>query len=105
MLRKPNRAAGMRQFSCCNGLLRRRAVGGAGVLLSSATLVIIPKCPVCLATYVALATGISLPVATASHLRTVLLAGCVMLLLAILAKTSIKVFRARSVAKSNRPEP
>lgn len=56
-----------------------RAGGIAGWLIPGATLALLPKCPMCVAAYVAL-LGISLPVAAASHLRTALLALCVIAL-------------------------
>jgi predicted transporter len=46
-------------------------------VLPSAILVLVPRCPVCLAAYVALWTGISLSLATATYLRWVLLFLCV----------------------------
>jgi hypothetical protein len=45
--------------------------------LPTLILALLPKCPACLAAYVALGTGISLSVAAASVLRTVLISICV----------------------------
>ncbi len=43
----------------------------AGFFLSSVTLMLMPKCPVCVAAYVAVLTGISLSTAMAGQLRIV----------------------------------
>lgn len=58
---------------CCQG---RPKTGWVSAILSGAALVCMPKCPLCLAAYVALFTGAGLSVEKASHLRTALLAVC-----------------------------
>ena len=80
--------------SCCCGaaraegasppLPRRRvtAVGRrlaelAGWLIPATLLAFFPKCPLCVAGYVALATGLGISLATATYLRWTLLALCV----------------------------
>ena len=55
-------------------------------LLPSAGLVLIPKCPACLAAYVSLGTGLSLSFSTATYLRWVLLFLCVASLLFLVAQ-------------------
>ena len=64
--------------ACC--VKRRGAVrksrGVAAWLVPGGLLVLMPKCPVCLAGYVAAATGLGLSVPAASGLRTVLIALC-----------------------------
>jgi len=56
-------------------------------LLPAIGLALVPKCPACLASYIAIATGFSLSFSAAAHLRLVLLALC-------LAALSLLLFRA-----------
>jgi hypothetical protein len=54
----------------------RRASEIAGWVIPGATLILLPKCPVCVAMYVALISGASISVASAARLRTLLLVLC-----------------------------
>ena len=56
--------------------IRQRFVKLVRWLIPGITLVLIPKCPLCLAAYVAVGTGIGLSVSTATYLRTGLVALC-----------------------------
>lgn len=55
--------------------------------LPTIILALLPKCPACLAAYLALGTGISLSVAAASALRTLLIVSCVVALAWVLVST------------------
>ena len=50
--------------------------------IPGALLVLLPKCPACLAAWIAVATGVSIPVAAAARLNTILAILCVLSMLA-----------------------
>jgi hypothetical protein len=64
----------------------RRGGEIAGWIIPSATLVLLPKCPACVAMYVALFNGVGISVASASNLRISLLILCVTALLGLALK-------------------
>jgi hypothetical protein len=80
--------------ACCNAAskqntptLVRRVRRFSSWVLPSVILVMVPKCPVCLAAYVAIFTGVSLSLATATCLRwAILLVGVVSLLYLIVQR-------------------
>jgi hypothetical protein len=63
----------MTTCTCQNLKLPRRTTGLAQWLTPIATLALIPKCPMCLAAYVAVATGLGISIPTATYLRLTLI--------------------------------
>jgi hypothetical protein len=61
----------MKSPTCC------RSLKAARWSVPTLILALLPKCPACLAAYVVLGTGISLSVAAASFLKTLLIGVCV----------------------------
>ena len=68
----------------------------AGYIVPGAFLVLMPKCPACVAAYVALATGIGVSVPTATYLRATLVVLCV---------ASLVVFAGRLLLRFRAKEP
>ena len=67
----------MEDQHCCAVRPRHPALGGrlgalVGWVGSAAGLALMPKCPVCVAVYLALGTGVGISISAAAHLRTAL---------------------------------
>ena len=56
------------------------------MLMPAVVFAIIPKCPVCLAGYIALGTGLGLSITTATYIRIVLIILCILSLLYFVVK-------------------
>ena len=64
----------------------RRCLAAAEWVAPAAALALLPKCPVCVAAYVSLATGVTLSVAAAAYLR----AGLAALFTAVLVLLAVR---------------
>ena len=64
----------------------RRFAEVLGWIVSSGTLALIPKCPMCLAAYVTVWTGIGVSLSAATHLRAAILIACAGLILLLTAR-------------------
>lgn len=88
--------------SCCcvpkaaQPTLVRRAAGVAGWILPGALLLLMPKCPACLAAYIALGTGLSLTVSMAGYVQTGLMVICSIVLTLLAVRLVTKWMRAGS---------
>ncbi len=76
----------MPAHTCCHAISRqskanpspfRRATSTAKWILPSAGLVLMPKCPMCLAGYIAFATGLGVSFETAHWFRSALIWSCI----------------------------
>jgi hypothetical protein len=61
-----------------------------GGLVAGAILLLMPKCPACLAAYVAAGTGLGLSLTTATHLRASLLGLCVVSLVVLAGRLLLR---------------
>ena len=59
------------------GVKARRCCANAGLLAPSAIVALLPKCPACLAAYLALGTGIGVSVTAAQWMQTAVIVVCV----------------------------
>jgi hypothetical protein len=79
-------AAPIPDFAARRPAVRRSYFGIAGWLIPGTVLALLPKCPACLAAYVAIGTGLAISAPVAAYLRTTLAILCVGSLSYLLAR-------------------
>ena len=97
--------------SCCRKRLAprntatpvRRGIAASAWLVPGGLLVLMPKCPVCVAGYVALLTGVGISIPAASGLRFFLIAACIAALAVLAFRFTQKVRAGKSPRKSISP--
>jgi hypothetical protein len=83
--------------SCCH--VKRRSGGIAGWIVPGAVLALIPKCPMCIVGYVALATGLGISISVATYLRLFLVFACSTWLAYVIARRMLR--RAGEFSRSS----
>jgi hypothetical protein len=72
----PAAAAPIASGRAGEGQVTRRTRGAAAWVLPSVALALVPKCPMCVAAYLAIGGGLGVSLTTAAHLRTALVWLC-----------------------------
>ncbi len=85
-----------RETTVASATFARRCRDLAGWIVPSTILALIPKCPICLAAYLALGTGVGLSMTTAAYVRMLLVFACI---------SSLALFAAKSIARQVRRRP
>ena len=83
--------------SCCS--ITRRGGEVAGWVVPGALLVLLPKCPACVAAYVALATGVGISFSAAAYLRSALVILCLASLVYLAARHIVRLVKWNGLSK------
>ena len=78
------------------GQVTRRTRGAAAWALPSVALALVPKCPMCVAAYLAIGSGLGVSLTTAAHLRTALVWLCWSTLALLVARLVARIWTRHS---------
>jgi hypothetical protein len=83
--------------ACCttSPTWHRRAAELTGWIVPGATLALLPKCPACVAAYIALFTGVGISITLATYLRMALIVACAMILLYFSLRLAMRLIRVK----------
>jgi hypothetical protein len=73
----------------------RRLIAAGKWIAPGAAIALIPKCPMCIAAYVALGTGVGISIPAATHLRTALMAACIVSMTYLAARRLVVLYERR----------
>ena len=79
-----------------NGTASRRLARFAGVAIPGILLALMPKCPACVAAYVAAFTGLGISLTAASQIRTVAIVVCALALVAVAGSLVFRISALRN---------
>lgn len=96
------RVASLANPSCRPAIPSRRTTRSVGFLASSAVLFLMPKCPACVAAYVALATGLSISTRSASRLQSALVILCCAMLLFTVQRAIVRFLKPMRFAPTDK---
>jgi membrane protein implicated in regulation of membrane protease activity len=93
----------MARHLCCAGenANKRRVAGSTKWIVPTAVLALMPKCPMCVAAYIALATGFSVSLPAATWIRTGMLAMCLCVMAYLSIRAGMRALERRR-AESNK---
>jgi hypothetical protein len=86
--------------TCCR--VARRSSEIAGWVVPGAVLALLPKCPACVAAYVALATGVGISMSTAWYLRATLLILCTASLLYVATRHVLRLVECWAATQNSK---
>lgn len=86
--------------SCCG-----RGAEVAGWVIPGTVLALLPKCPACVAAYVALATGVGVSFSTAAYIRTSLVILCVSVLVLVALRRALRWSSGKAGRRPDKAPP